>query len=65
MTKEEPMTRIMQQTKTRGAQWLKELYEYFAPFREEAAKSSEEEINADIDAAVKEVRAKTRSDHAR
>jgi AbrB family looped-hinge helix DNA binding protein len=41
-----------------GSAWVKELYNYFAPARQEAANYSEEEINADIDAAVHEVRAK-------
>ena len=41
-----------------GSAWIKDLYDYFAPARKEAAKYSEEEINADIDAAVQEVRAK-------
>ena len=43
-----------------GSPWLKELYEYFAPVREEiiARGISEEEVNADIDAAIAEVHAK-------
>jgi len=44
--------------KPKGSPWLKELYDYFAPARKEAAKYTEEEINADIDRAVKEVRQK-------
>jgi AbrB family looped-hinge helix DNA binding protein len=42
-----------------GSAWLRELYEYFAPVRQEAIERgySEEEINADIDAAVRAVRA--------
>lgn len=46
-----------------GSPWLKELYEYFAPVREEilAAGISEEEVNADIDAALAEIR---RAKHA-
>ena len=44
--------------KPKGSPWLKELYDYFAPARKEAAKYTEEEINADIDRAVKEVRKK-------
>jgi AbrB family looped-hinge helix DNA binding protein len=42
-----------------GSPWLKELYDYFAPVREAIAASgaSEEEINAEIDAAIAEVRA--------
>ncbi len=43
-----------------GSPWLRELYEYFAPVREEivTAGYTEEEVNADIDAALAEVRAK-------
>lgn len=46
----------------KGSPWLRELYEYFAPVREEirARGISEEEVNADIDAAVREVRARQR-----
>lgn len=38
--------------------WFKELYDYFAPVREEILERgiSEEEVNADIDAAVRAVR---------
>jgi AbrB family looped-hinge helix DNA binding protein len=39
-----------------GTPWLKELYDRFAPIREEASTYSEEEINADIDRAVRAVR---------
>jgi hypothetical protein len=35
-----------------GSPWLKELYDLFAPVREQAASSSEEEVNAAIDQAV-------------
>lgn len=38
--------------------WLRELYEQFAPVREEGEQYSEDEINASIDAAVAAVRAK-------
>jgi hypothetical protein len=38
--------------------WLQELYEQFAPVREEARALSESEINEAIDAAVKAVRSK-------
>jgi bifunctional DNA-binding transcriptional regulator/antitoxin component of YhaV-PrlF toxin-antitoxin module len=38
--------------------WLRELYEQFAPVREEARARSESEINDAIDAAVKAVRSK-------
>jgi bifunctional DNA-binding transcriptional regulator/antitoxin component of YhaV-PrlF toxin-antitoxin module len=46
-----------------GSPWLRELYEYFAPVREEilARGISEEEVNADIDAAIEEVRAEERA----
>ena len=42
-----------------GSPWAKELYDYFAPVREQilADGYSEEEVNADIDAAIAEVRA--------
>ena len=40
-----------------GSPWLKELYDLFAPVREEARSFSEDEINAAIDEAVKAVRA--------
>lgn len=45
-----------------GSPWLRELYEYFAPVREEirALGLTEEEVNAEIDAAVREVRARQR-----
>jgi AbrB family looped-hinge helix DNA binding protein len=46
-----------------GSPWLRELYEYFAPVREEILRRgiSSEEINADIDVAIAEVRAEERS----
>lgn len=42
-----------------NSRWIKELYDYFAPVRDEivAAGYSEEEVNADIDAAIRAVRA--------
>lgn len=42
-----------------GALWLRELYEYFAPVREEILRQgyTEEEVNAAIDEAIREVRA--------
>ena len=45
-----------------GSPGLKALYEHFAPVREEilARGISEEEVNADIDAALAAVRAETR-----
>jgi AbrB family looped-hinge helix DNA binding protein len=39
-----------------GSPWLKELYDLFAPVREEARQFSEEEINATIDDALRAVR---------
>jgi len=36
--------------------WLRELYDHFAPTREIAASRGEEEINADIDRAIADVR---------
>ncbi|HUG15778.1 MAG TPA: AbrB/MazE/SpoVT family DNA-binding domain-containing protein [Thermomicrobiales bacterium] len=46
-----------------GSPWLRELYEYFAPVRQEILERgiAEEELNADIDAAVAAVRAKRRA----
>src|SRR5687768_17561925 len=45
--------------KEKGSAWLREFYEYFAPVREEIAKAgyTSEEINAEIDAAIRAVRA--------
>src|SRR5215208_1865801 len=47
----------------KGSPWLRELYEYFAPVREDIIRRgiSEEEVNADIDAAIAEVRAEQRA----
>jgi AbrB family looped-hinge helix DNA binding protein len=39
-----------------GSPWLKELYDLFAPVREEASQYDEAEIDAAIDDAVKAVR---------
>jgi AbrB family looped-hinge helix DNA binding protein len=41
-----------------GSPWLKELYDLFAPARQRILESgmSDEEINAEIDAAIEEVR---------
>ena len=43
----------------KGSPWLRELYEYFAPVRAEAIEKgyTEEEINAAIDDALRDVRA--------
>lgn len=45
-------------TEGKGAPWLKELYEYFGPVRAEieARGTSEEELNQDIDTAIRAVR---------
>jgi bifunctional DNA-binding transcriptional regulator/antitoxin component of YhaV-PrlF toxin-antitoxin module len=50
-------------TSSLGSPWLGALYEYFAPVREEilARGIAEEEVNADIDAAITEVRAEQRA----
>jgi len=46
--------------KPKGSPWLKELYDYFAPVRQEILEKgyTEKEVNRAIDAAVKAVRAK-------
>ena len=41
-----------------GLGWARELYDLFAPVREEAAKHSEKQVNADIDRAVAAARRK-------
>jgi AbrB family looped-hinge helix DNA binding protein len=48
---------------TDGSPWLQELYAYFAPVRQEIIDRniSEDEVNADIDAAIQEARALRRS----
>jgi bifunctional DNA-binding transcriptional regulator/antitoxin component of YhaV-PrlF toxin-antitoxin module len=47
---------------TKGAPWLRELYEYFAPVRQEILEKgyTEEEVNDAIDEAVRAVRAEQR-----
>jgi hypothetical protein len=47
----------------KGSPWLRELYEHFAPVREEilARGIPEEEVYADIDAAIAAVRAEKRA----
>ncbi|MDQ6604653.1 MAG: AbrB/MazE/SpoVT family DNA-binding domain-containing protein [Chloroflexota bacterium] len=56
------LIKLVEIKEQQGSPWLKELYDYFAPVREEirARGLSEEEVNADIDAAVREVRARQR-----
>ncbi len=41
-----------------GSAWARDLYEIFAPVRDEAAEFPEGEVNSDIDKAVKAVRRK-------
>ena len=50
-----------------GSPWLRELYDYFAPVREEIATMgiSDEEVNADIAEAIREVRAERAEQAAR
>jgi AbrB family looped-hinge helix DNA binding protein len=57
------MTPVRMEEATEGSPWLRELYEYFAPVREEIVRRgiSEEEVNADIDAAIAAVRAEQRA----
>src|SRR5438046_2148919 len=45
-------------TRARGSAWLRDLYELFAPVREDAAAYTEDEVNAAIDEAVNAVRSK-------
>lgn len=50
------------QPEEQGSPWLKELYDIFAPARERFARSgmTEDAINAELDAAVREARAEMR-----
>lgn len=43
----------------KGSSWVRELYDYFAPVRDAIATAgySEEEVNSDIEAAIRAVRA--------
>ncbi len=43
-----------------GSRWFRALYDLYAPVREALKDVPEEEINAAIDAAVKEVRARNK-----
>jgi AbrB family looped-hinge helix DNA binding protein len=49
-----------------GSQWAKDLYDLFAPVRQSYAESgmTEEEINAELDAAVRDARAERTKRHA-
>jgi AbrB family looped-hinge helix DNA binding protein len=53
------LTPVAVREQTQGSPWLRELYDEFAPVRQEAIDKgyTEEEINADIDAAVRARRA--------
>jgi AbrB family looped-hinge helix DNA binding protein len=42
--------------RTTGSPWIEELYAHFASAREAAAKYDEDEINADLDRALADVR---------
>jgi bifunctional DNA-binding transcriptional regulator/antitoxin component of YhaV-PrlF toxin-antitoxin module len=44
-----------------GSSWARELYDLFAPVREEAAKYGEKEVDADVDKAVAATRRKKRA----
>lgn len=50
---------VQVEIESKGSPWFRELYDYFAPVREEiaAARYSDDEVNADIDAAIRAVRA--------
>lgn len=43
-------------TNQAGSDWIKDLYDLFAPVRAQATKHSEEEVNTAIDKAVQAVR---------
>jgi len=49
---------IQVEDRPKGSPWLKDLYEYFAPLREEIAASgmTEQEVNDLIDEAIRDVR---------
>lgn len=53
------LTLVPQETKPKGSEYLRELYELFAPVRQEAIDKgyTEDEINEWIDEAIREVRA--------
>ena len=65
MDERDPATPRCQHTDAaeHGSPWLKELYDYFAPVRQEILERgvSEAELNADIDAAIAAVRAGRRT----
>jgi AbrB family looped-hinge helix DNA binding protein len=48
------------ETTQAGSAWARDLYEMFAPVRDEAAEHSETEVNSDIEKAITAVRRKRR-----
>lgn len=61
------LTLVPQETKPKGSTYLRELYELFAPVRQEAIDKgyTEDEINKWIDDAIREVRAERRNSRGR
>lgn len=57
------ITQVQTDAPSKGSPWLRELYDYFAPVRAEILASgiSQDELFADIDAAIEEVRAEKRA----
>lgn len=47
-------------TPTKGSAWLRELYDLFAPVRQDAADLSEADVDTLIDEAIEEVRSERR-----
>jgi bifunctional DNA-binding transcriptional regulator/antitoxin component of YhaV-PrlF toxin-antitoxin module len=58
MSAEEGELRIkpVRVTDQAGSDWVRELYELFAPVRQQATKNSDQEVNDAIDQAVQAVR---------
>jgi len=56
------ITPFRSETGATGSSWVRDCYDYFAPVRAEiaAAGYSEDEVNADIDAAIRAVRTERR-----
>lgn len=54
---------VRMEAQTPNSAWFRDLYEYYAPVREEIAKSgiTQDELYAEIDAAIEEVRAERNS----
>lgn len=57
------LTMVPQETKPKGSEYLRELYEIFEPVRQEIREKgyTEEEVNQWIDEAIAEVRAERRA----